>query len=132
MSRLVARDVYRLGDRDVSWWLVVDDGAATLVDAGLPAQLGQLTMLLAAPDLRVADIAAVLVTHGHADHFGCVAALRAAAPDLDVHLPRADRVLAAKRPGVESKVLANSFRRAAVRTALSYARQGMLSVRPLV
>ena len=132
MSRVVARDVYRLGDRDVNWWLVVDGGAATLVDAGLPGQYGQLTMLLAALDLRVADIAAVLVTHGHVDHFACVPALRAEVPGLDVYLAGADRALAAKRPGVEPRVLAHSFRRAAIRTALSYARQGMLSARPLV
>ena len=131
-SRLVARDVHRLGDRDVNWWLVVDGGAATLVDAGLPAQYGQLTALLAALDLRVTDVAAVLVTHGHADHFACVPALRRDAPGVDVHLPRDDRALAAKRPGVDPRVLANSCRPAALRTAASYARQGMLSVRPLV
>ena len=132
MSTPVARDVYRLGDRDVSWWLVVEGGAATLVDAGLPKQFGQLVTLLAALDLRVADIAAVVVTHGHVDHFACVPALREAVPDLDVFLPRDDRTLAARRPGLEPRVLANSFRRAAIRTALSYARQGMLSARPLV
>ena len=131
-SRLVAHDVYRLGDRDVNWWLVVDDGAATLVDAGLPAQYGQLTALLAELGLTTDDLAAVLVTHGHADHFACVPALREAAPGLDVYLPADDRELAAKRPGVEPKVLANSWRPAAIRTAASYARQGMLGVRPLV
>lgn len=132
VARAVARDVYRLGDRDVSWWLVVDGGAATLVDAGLPAQYGQLTSLLATLDLRVTDIAAVVVTHGHADHFACVPALRRDVPGLPVHLPTGDRALAATRPGVDPRVLVNSWRPAAIRTAASYARQGMLTARPLV
>ena len=131
-ARLVARDVHRLGDRDVNWWLIVEGGAATLVDAGLPAQYGQLTSLLGELGLAVGDIAAVLVTHGHVDHFACIPAIRAAAPGIDVHLPRLDRALAAKRPGVDPRVVANSWRPAAIRTAASYTRQGVLRARPLV
>ena len=132
MRRPVARDVYRLGDRDVNWWLVVEGSSATLVDAGLPAQFEQLTSLLASLGMTVADIAAVVVTHGHLDHLACIPAVRAGAPDVDVYVPRADRQLAARRPGIEPRVLANSFHPSAVRTALSYARQGMLSARPVV
>ena len=128
----VARDVYRLGDRDVNWWLVVEGSSATLVDAGLPAQFGQLTSLLASLGMGVGDIAAVVVTHGHLDHLACISAVRAATPDVDVYLPREDRELAARRPGLEPRVLANSWRPAAVRTAVSYVRQGMLSARPVV
>ena len=132
MSGLVAHDVHRLGDRDVNWWLVVDGRAATLVDAGLPGQFGQLTRLLTRLGLRVSDIAAVVVTHGHLDHLACIPALREASPSIDVWLPRGDRALAARRPGLEPRVVANSWRPAALRTALSYARQGMLSARPVV
>ena len=132
MRREVAREVYRLGDRDVSWWLVVEGGAATLVDAGLPAQFGQLTSLLSGLGMTVGDIAAVVVTHGHLDHLACIPAVRAAAPDVEVFIPRDDRQLAARRPGIEPRVAANSFRPAAIRTALSYARQGMLAARPVV
>lgn len=132
MRREVARDVHRLGDRDVNWWLVVDGGAATLVDAGLPAQFGQLLALLSSLDMTVGDIAAVVATHGHLDHLACIPAVRAAAPDVEVFVPLDDRVLAARRPGLEPRVLANSWRPAAIRTAVSYARQGMLSARPVV
>ena len=128
----VARDVYRLGDRDVNWWLVVEGRSATLVDAGLPAQFEQLTALLSSLAMDVGDIAAVVVTHGHLDHLACIPALRAATPDVEVFVPRGDRQLAARRPGIEPRVLANSFHPAAVRTALSYARQGMLSARPVL
>lgn len=131
-ERLVARDVHRLGDREVNWWLVVDGGAATLFDAGLPAQFGQLTSLLAAIGLTLGDLAAVVVTHGHLDHLACIPAIRDGAPSVDVYLPRDDRELAARRPGLEPRVVANAWRPAAVRTALSYARQGMLSARPVV
>lgn len=132
MIREVARDVYRLGDRDVNWWVVSEGRAVTVVDAGLPAQLGQLTALLSALGRTMADVAAVVATHGHLDHLGCIPAIRAATQDVAVYVPRDDRPLAARRPGVEPRVLANSFRMAAVRTALSYARQGMLSARPVV
>lgn len=131
-TREVARDVYRLGDRDVNWWAVVEGGAVTLVDAGLPAQYGQLTALLSSLGLGVADVAGVVVTHGHLDHLACIPALRAGAPEVEVHLPRLDRELAARRPGLDPRVIANSWRPAAIRTALSYARQGMLSARPVV
>jgi glyoxylase-like metal-dependent hydrolase (beta-lactamase superfamily II) len=131
-TRLVARDVHRLGDRDVNWWLVIEGGAATLVDAGLPAQYGQLTSLLGSLGLGVGDIGAVVVTHGHVDHFACVPALRRDVPGLDVYLPKDDRSLAAQRPGLDARVVANSWRPAAIRTAASYARQGMLRARPLV
>ena len=131
-GRPVARDVYRLGDRDVNWWLVVEGASATLVDAGLPAQFGQLTALLSSLGMTVGDIAAVVVTHGHLDHLACIPAVRSAARDVDVYLPRGDRSLAARRPGLERHVVANSWRPAAIRTALSYARQGMLSARPVV
>ena len=130
--REIAPGIHRLGDRLVNWWLVVEDGAATLVDAGLPRQYEQLHPLLAALDLSVADVKAVVVTHGHLDHLACIPAIREAAPGVDVRIPRADRALAARRPGLEPRVVANSWRPAAVRTALSYARQGMLSARPVV
>ena len=131
----VAKGIHRLGDRSVNWWLVLDDAGrqATLVDAGLPAQFGQLLQLLADLDLTVAAIAAVVVTHGHLDHLACISALRERAPGLDVRVPCGDRALAARKPGLEPKVLAGSaFRPSAIRTALSYARQGMLSARPVV
>ena len=126
----VAEGVYRLGDRRVNWWLVVDGGKATLVDAGLPGQYGQLGSLLARLGLTVADVDAVVVTHGHIDHLACIAPLRDDT-DVDVRIPRADQSLAATKPKLDPKVMAHSLNVAALRTAASYARQGVLRARPV-
>lgn len=131
MSAQVAPGVHRLGDRGVNWWLVVDGGAATVVDAGLPAQHGQLVSLLGRLGLGVGAIEAVVVTHGHVDHFACVPRIRAQA-DVAVHLPRADVAAAARRPRLDPAVLLHGFHPAALLTVASYVRQGVLGARPLV
>lgn len=123
--------IHRLGDADVNWWLVVDRGGAVLVDAGLPAQHRQLRALLDGLGLPPEAIEAVVVTHGHVDHLACIPAVRAES-GAEIHLPRGDRALAASRPGLDPKVLAHSWRPAALRTGLSYLRQGVRRATPVV
>jgi len=67
---LVADGVVRLGTELVNWYLVEDDGRVTIVDAGAPKYRPQLDRGLALLGRRPADVAAVLLTHGHADHIG--------------------------------------------------------------
>lgn len=122
----VAPDVHRLGDRLVNWWLIVDGDAATLVDAGLPGQYEQLPRLLEGLGLRADAVKAVLATHGHIDHLGCVPRV-----DAPVYVPRGDQALAASKPGLDPKVLRHSLHRSAILTAISYARQGVLSAQPV-
>lgn len=122
--------MHRLGDRLVNWWLVVEDGAATLVDAGLPRQYGQLTGLLAQLGMSVADVKAVVVTHGHLDHLACIAPLREEASP-EVHVPAGDRELAGARPSADPQVLLHSLNPRGLRTAVSYARQGVLRAAPV-
>ena len=129
--REVAEGVYRLGDRLVNWWLVVDRHAATLVDAGLPAQYPQLAGLLGRLGLAVDAIEAVVVTHGHPDHVACIAPL-ADDTDVDVYVPAADRELATTRPKADPSVLVHSLNRHGLRTAASYVRQGILRATPVV
>ena len=130
-SREVAPGIHRLGDAEVNWWLVVERGRAVLVDAGLPAQHRQLRALLDELGLPAAAIEAVVVTHGHIDHLACIPAVRAES-GAEVHVPRGDRALAASRPGLDPKVLAHSWRPAALRTGLSYLRQGVRRATPVV
>ena len=126
----VAPGVYRLGDRRVNWWLVIDGGAAVVIDAGLPAHYPQLGSLIEQVGLDASCIKAVLVTHGHADHLACIPRLRAdVGDDLPVLIGAADRPLAASRPKVPAKMLRNSWRPAAIATAVAYARQDVRSVR---
>lgn len=135
MSRLapvpVAPDVYRLGDRRVNWWLVVEAGAATVVDAGLPGQYHQLPALLAHLRLRLSAIKAVVVTHGHIDHMGCAPRLQGGV-GAAVHVGRDDLPMVGRRPKLDLGVVAHSLRPAALRSALSYARQGVLGAGPVV
>jgi glyoxylase-like metal-dependent hydrolase (beta-lactamase superfamily II) len=59
-------------------YLVRHSNAALLVDCGGPADRTRLVAALARHGVAPADLAAVICTHGHADHAGGAAALRAA------------------------------------------------------
>ncbi|HEX8083369.1 MAG TPA: MBL fold metallo-hydrolase [Solirubrobacteraceae bacterium] len=72
----VAERVYRLGTRWENFHLVGDADGWTLIDAGYPGYLGQLTETLAALGSSADAVAAVVVTHHHVDHMGCAAALQ--------------------------------------------------------
>lgn len=127
----VADRVYRLGDRRVNWWLVVERDGATIIDAGLPGQYPQLRALLARLAMTIAGVEAVVATHGHIDHLSCIADVRAAT-DVAVHVPRGDQHLAATKPKLDITVLLHSLRPAALLTGASYVRQGVLRAKPVV
>lgn len=82
---LVAPGVHRLGDHAVNFYLIEDPDGLVLVDAGLPAHLEQLRTLLAGLGHSLADIRAVLLTHGHLDHTGLAHALKEAGADVWIH-----------------------------------------------
>ena len=69
-AREVTDNVFQLGTRHINWFVVADNGALTVVDAGLPRYWPQLTDLLSQIGRSVSDIEAVLLTHGDADHLG--------------------------------------------------------------
>ncbi|WP_326721765.1 MBL fold metallo-hydrolase [Streptomyces sp. NBC_00243] len=95
---LVAPGVYRLGDHAVNFYLIDDPDGPVLVDAGLPAHLEQLRTLLAGLGHSLADVRAVLLTHGHLDHTGLAHPLQEAGADLWIH----DRDAAILRDGPRS------------------------------
>lgn len=80
-----APGVVRLGDGVVNFYLVEDPDGLVLIDAGLPAHLGQLNAHLAASGHSMADIRAVLLTHGHPDHTGLAHPLHQAGADIWIH-----------------------------------------------
>jgi glyoxylase-like metal-dependent hydrolase (beta-lactamase superfamily II) len=87
MSGVSANPAWRrVGDGLVNFYVVVEGSALTLVDAGLPGHWRQLEAALGGIGRSVQDIRAVLVTHGHPDHFRLAERLReTAGADVWVH-----------------------------------------------
>jgi glyoxylase-like metal-dependent hydrolase (beta-lactamase superfamily II) len=111
MSERIAEGVHRLGNELVNYYLVEGDGGLTLIDAGVPRMRAQLEPALAALGRTVADLRAIALTHGHADHVGYAEALRAE-HGIPVYVHEADAELArtqktGKREGGLPKYLRN-------------------------
>ncbi|MEY9969365.1 glyoxylase-like metal-dependent hydrolase (beta-lactamase superfamily II) [Streptacidiphilus sp. MAP12-16] len=95
-AQQVAPSVERLGDDMVNFYLVDHPDGLLLVDAGLPGHLGQLQEHLTRSGRSLRDIRAVLLTHGHLDHTGLVAAVQQAGADIWIH--QADAAILADGP----------------------------------
>lgn len=72
----VADGVYRIGGY-VNCYLIDGDQGVTLVDTGLPKKEGAVLSALSEIGREMSDIDTIVVTHGHADHFGCARVLKA-------------------------------------------------------
>ena len=72
----IAGGVHRCGTELVNWYLLVEDGRVTLVDAGLPRYWKQVDPALAAVGCGRDDVEALVLTHGDADHVGFAERLR--------------------------------------------------------
>lgn len=70
MLQQVADGVHRFADGMVNWYLVEDDTGMILIDTGWPNSWSNITDALVQVGRPVADLKAVLLTHGHADHLG--------------------------------------------------------------
>lgn len=88
----VADGVVRLGTDLVNWFLLESGGRVVLVDAGLPAYGRQLDAGLALLGRQRADVEAIVLTHGHADHAGSAEPLRAELA-VPVHVHAGDEEL---------------------------------------
>lgn len=73
----IAPSIHRLGDRGiVNSYLVEDSGEVTIIDAGVPGFYRDIPKELAAMGRTVADVRALVLTHGHTDHIGFAERLR--------------------------------------------------------
>ncbi|MFE2967419.1 MBL fold metallo-hydrolase [Streptomyces sp. NPDC059340] len=81
----VAPGVHRLGDHGINFYLIEGTDGLILIDSGVPAHLEQLRGLLAGLGRSVADVRAVLLTHGHLDHTGLAHTLQKAGAVIWIH-----------------------------------------------
>ena len=73
----VAPGIHRIGDHSiVNAYLLEDAGEVTIIDAGVPGYYRDIPRELAAMGRTVADVRALLLTHGHTDHIGFAERLR--------------------------------------------------------
>jgi len=72
-----APGVLRLGTSLINWYVVATDEGITVVDTGAPNYRPQLDEGLAQLGRRLADVKAVVLTHGDPDHKGFAEKLRA-------------------------------------------------------
>ena len=94
----VAPGVYALGTDIVNWYFIEDEGRLSAVDAGLPGFADRLEPDLAQLGYRLADVAAVVLTHADGDHTGVAPRLRAVGARVLVH---GDDQAALRKPGAK-------------------------------
>jgi glyoxylase-like metal-dependent hydrolase (beta-lactamase superfamily II) len=73
----VGHGIHRIGGSSmINSYLLEEAGEVTIVDAGLPGYWNDLPAELAAMGRSLADVKAVLLTHGHSDHIGFAERIR--------------------------------------------------------
>ena len=130
----LAEQVVRLGSPFVNWYLVADEGGRiTVVDAGAPGYRRQLAGGCAELDRTEADVAAVVLTHGHVDHVGVAEMLRTELR-VPVYVHKADEELATTGKAMgknEGSLLPYLRHGAAWKLLFELGRNGALKPRPI-
>jgi glyoxylase-like metal-dependent hydrolase (beta-lactamase superfamily II) len=76
--REIVPDVYIMEDlRGANVYLLVSEEGLTLVDSGLPGDAERILEQVRNADYALSDLRRIVVTHGHGDHVGGLAALAA-------------------------------------------------------
>lgn len=122
--------LHRLGEEIVSCYLVEEAGEVTLVDAGMPAYYSDLAAELAAMGRTVADIRALVLTHGHSDHIGFAERLRRE-HDVPVSVHELDAALARGEVGNPSAGMGERKLGSLLRFLVWGARHGALRLQAL-
>jgi glyoxylase-like metal-dependent hydrolase (beta-lactamase superfamily II) len=131
----VADGVYRVTRGVVNWYVVVDRGKATLVDAGVPGDWELLLTAVSALGITLDDVDCVLLTHAHSDHTGFAEQARTDAGAV-VRIHTADETAArtgkvGKNEGGTSGYLKMLIRPEAYHTLFGLMRHRGLSIVPI-
>ena len=122
----VAPRIRRVGEELVNAYLVEDGSGVVLVDAGGPADWSTLPDELAAMGRTLADVRALLLTHGHDDHIGY--AERARQQGIAAHIHERDAALARGEEKNRISVVGPYRPGPLLRFLVYYARRGLLRV----
>jgi glyoxylase-like metal-dependent hydrolase (beta-lactamase superfamily II) len=126
----LAPSLHRLGEEIVGCYLVEEAGAVTIIDAGVPAYYAELTAELAAMGRTIDDVRALVLTHGHDDHYGFAERLRVE-HDVPVSIHDLDRGLARREVGNPSAGMGERKLGSLLRYLLWLARHGAMRVKSL-
>jgi glyoxylase-like metal-dependent hydrolase (beta-lactamase superfamily II) len=125
--------VHRLTLGICNWYLITQDDAVVLVDAGVPSDWGLLASTLASLGRSVCDVRAVLLTHAHVDHTGFAERARTEAPATVWVHERDEGAAKTGRTGKRDASIVPYLRYAeAYRTIVSLTRRGGLKIVPIL
>lgn len=89
----VGEQIYRLGTAHHNFYVVIEGGKTTVIDAGCSKEWPKLEEGLASIGLGPGDVEAILVTHAHADHIGFGREAAGAEIEVRVHIDEEPRAL---------------------------------------
>jgi glyoxylase-like metal-dependent hydrolase (beta-lactamase superfamily II) len=128
----VAEGVHRLTQGVVNFYLVVDGGKLTLVDAGAPGDWDAFARAIGSLGRSLHHLETVLLTHAHSDHTGFAERARSEA-HATVRIHRADEAVArsGEAPKNQAGVGRYLLRAEAYRTLFSLMRRKGVKIVPI-
>lgn len=91
--RQVGDNVFALGTQGHNFYMLTEGDRVTIIDAGCSGEWTKLLAGLRFAGKSLEDVAGVLITHSHADHFGLAARMQRSSLDVSVHEAEESRAL---------------------------------------